>query len=215
MAAAVGATRTPRADGVPLASLKLATLSTAPAGRLPASGADGNPKSQGSITGERTNRVEEAPRLMKDAKLWLLVADQGRARLFSAMTARGALEELHDVIAPRGRMRDQDLTTDRPGRSFDSSGSGRHAMEPSTDPTEVEAINFAKSLADILNKGRMEGRYRHLGIVAPPAFLGHLRQQMTTETSRELVLEIDKDLTRLDAAAIRDHLPERLFDMPS
>ncbi|MBK1724177.1 host attachment protein [Thiocystis violacea] len=149
---------------------------------------------------------------MTEAKLWLLVADQGRARLFSAMTARGALEEVHDVVAPQGRMRDQDLTTDRPGRTFDSGGSGRHAMEPSTDPTEVEAIDFAKALADTLNRGRIEGRYRHLGIVAPPAFLGHLRKQMTTETSRELVLEIDKDLTRLDAAAIRDHLPERLFD---
>ncbi len=152
---------------------------------------------------------------MLRAKLWLLVADQARARLFKAMSARGTIEEVHDFISPRGRMRDQDLATDRPGRTFDSGGTGRHAMEPSTDPTEVETIEFAKSLAQILDRGRIEGLYRHLGIVAPPAFLGHLRKQLSTETSRELVLEIDKNLAQLDAATMRDHLPERLFDLSS
>jgi protein required for attachment to host cells len=146
------------------------------------------------------------------AKLWLLVADEGRARLFSADTPLGPLQELHDVIDPEGRVRDQDLVTDRPGRTFDSAGEGRHAMEPSTDPTETEAVRFAGRLAATLDAARVRDRFEHLGLVAAPAFLGHLRKGLSPETARHVVLEVDKDLTRFDPEAIRERLPERLFD---
>jgi len=146
------------------------------------------------------------------ARLWLLVADAGRARLFSADDSRGPLKELHEIIDPNGRARDQDLVTDRPGRTFDSAGQGRHAMEPSTDPSETEAIGFAKSLTETMDAARVHGRFEYLGLVAPPAFLGHLRKSLSDETARHVVLEVDKDLTRFDPPAIRDHLPERLFD---
>jgi len=146
------------------------------------------------------------------AKMWLLVADEARARLFSADEARGALHELHDVIEPDGRARDQDLITDRPGVSFDRAGEGRHAMEPSTDPKETEAVGFAKRLAEILDLARTRNRYEHLGLVAPPAFLGHLRKSLSDETARHVVLDLDKDLTKFDPPGIRKRLPERLFD---
>jgi protein required for attachment to host cells len=146
------------------------------------------------------------------AKMWLLVADEGRARLFSAEGAKGSLTELRDIIDPVGRARGQDLVTDRPGRTFDSAGQGRHAMEPSTDPTETEAIGFAKRLAETMDTARVQGRFEYLGLVAPPAFLGHLRKSLSDETARHVVLEVDKDLTRHDPAAIRERLPERLIN---
>jgi protein required for attachment to host cells len=145
------------------------------------------------------------------AKMWLLVADEGRARLFSADAARGPLHELHDIIDPEGRSRDQDLVTDRPGRTFDSGGEGRHAMEPSTEPTEVEAIGFAKRLAETMDAARTRGRFEHLGLVAAPGFLGHLRKSLSDELAKHVVLEVDKDLTRFDPPGIRKRLPDRLF----
>jgi len=147
-----------------------------------------------------------------EAKMWLLVADQGRARLFGADSARGPLQEFRDAIEASGRARNQDLVTDRPGRSFDSGGHGRHAMEPSTDPVEHEAVGFAKRLAAQLDEGRLADCYQHLGLIAPPAFLGHLRKSLSKETARRVVIELDKDLSRDDASSLREHLPERLFD---
>jgi protein required for attachment to host cells len=84
-------------------------------------------------------------------------------------------------------------------------------MEPSTDPTEVEAIGFAKRLAETLDAARTRGRFEYLGIVAPPEFLGHLRKSLSDELAKHVVLDVDKDLTRFDPPGIRKRLPERLF----
>ncbi len=116
------------------------------------------------------------------------------------------------MIDPKGRARNQDLITDRPGRTFDSGGHGRHVMEPPTDPIENEAIGFAKRFAAQLDEGRLDDCYQHLGLIAPPTFLGQLRKSLSKDTARRVVLELDKDLSRDDAGALREHLPERLFD---
>lgn len=39
------------------------------------------------------------------------------------------MEELEGLKHPASRAHERDLISDRPGRSFDSFGSGRHAME--------------------------------------------------------------------------------------
>ena len=151
---------------------------------------------------------------MPDAKLWLIVADAGRAALYTADDPTGPLTEQRDFIGAGTRLRDQDLVTDRPGRTFDSGGEGRHALEPRTAPGEVETQRFAKWLAGTLHQARIEGRYERLGLVAPPAFLGLLRQYLPVDTARQVVLEVNKDLTRYDTAQVREHLPERLFSIP-
>ncbi|MEA3641670.1 MAG: host attachment protein [Lamprobacter sp.] len=151
---------------------------------------------------------------MPNSKLWLIVADEGRAALYAAESPTGPLTELRDFIGAENRLLDQDLVTDRPGRAFDSGGEGRHALEPSTQPGEVEAQRFAKRLTEILDQARTEHRFEMLGLVAPPAFLGLLRKSLSDEAARQVVLEIDKDLTRYDAEGVRAHLPERLFETP-
>ncbi|WPL18395.1 attachment protein [Thiorhodovibrio winogradskyi] len=149
-----------------------------------------------------------------NSKLWLIVADAGRAALYAAESSRGPLTEIQDFIEPNSRLLDQDLVTDRPGRGFGSAGQGGHTLEPSTQPGDVEAERFAKRLAEILDQARAEQRFEMLGLVAPPAFLGLLRKRLPDETARQVVLEIDKDLTRHDADGVRARLPERLFKTP-
>lgn len=151
---------------------------------------------------------------MPSSKFWLMVADEGRAALYVTDHPTGPLSELRDFIGPENRPKDQDLVTDRPGRSFDSGGEGRHALEPRTEPGEVEAQRFAKRLAEALDQARSQNRFEMLGLVAPPAFLGLLRKSLPDETARQVVLEVDKDLTRYDAEGVRGRLPERLFEIP-
>ena len=151
---------------------------------------------------------------MPHSKLWLVVADEARAALYTADSPTGPLTEQRDFIDAENRLLDQDLVTDAPGRAFDSGGEGRHALEPSTDPGEVEAQRFAKWLAESLDQARKENRFEMLGLVAPPAFLGLLRKSLPDGTARSVVLEVDKDLTREDAEGVRGHLPDRLFEIP-
>ena len=141
---------------------------------------------------------------------WVVVADQARARLFSASDQRGALEEVEELVNPEGRLHDRDLNADSPGRAFDSMGEGRHAMGKHHSPKEQEAMRFAQEVGKRLATGLHDGAYRHLIISASPHFLGLLRESLSERVAQSIVLELHKELTALSADEIRAHLPERL-----
>jgi protein required for attachment to host cells len=141
---------------------------------------------------------------------WILVADSARARIFSVESATAPLKPVEQLVHPESRLHDRDINADRPGRSFDSFGAGRHATGSEVSPKEQESMRFAKTVADRLNQGRVENRFRRLTIVADPRFLGQLRDCIAPEVAKLVCSEIDKDLSKADDAAIREHLPERL-----
>jgi len=142
--------------------------------------------------------------------IWIVVANSSRARILQADSPAGHLQELDSFSHPAARVREQDLTSDLPGRAFDSAGQGRHAMEEPSRPKEHEAEKFAQQLAEHLERARTAHRYSRLIVVAAPAFLGRLRQHLGDETAACVTLELDKDLTQVDDATLRQHLPERL-----
>jgi protein required for attachment to host cells len=144
------------------------------------------------------------------SKAWVLVADSSRARIFAVDTPRGPLREIEDLVHPPSRLHDRELGTDRPGRSFDSAGEGRHAMEQDVSAKEQEVIYFAGDLASRLEAGRTRREYDRLILVAPPAFLGVLRKKISGETAKMVTQEIDKGLAQLPERELREHLPERL-----
>jgi len=142
---------------------------------------------------------------------WILVANSSRARLFSAVSPTGPIQEVEGFAHPEARVHEQELTSDLPGRTFDSAGQGRHAMEVKVGPKEQEQINFAGQLGKYLEQGRVGHSYDHLFLVVTPAFLGLIRQKLTRETASLADSQIDKDLTLHTAEEIRNHLPERLW----
>ena len=141
---------------------------------------------------------------------WIIVAASGHCRCFEAGSRIGPLTEVADLVMPASRLREQELVSDRPGRVFDSFGSGRHAMEPRTPPKEIEGRRFAAEIVGMLEAARQQGRFDRLGIVAAPAFLGMLRDALGSELRKLVAFEIDKDLTRQRPDEIRGLLPERL-----
>ncbi|MBB5021917.1 host attachment protein [Desulfurispira natronophila] len=143
-------------------------------------------------------------------KTLILVANASRARLFTVESPTGPLRELESRSHPASQLRQQDLTSDRHGRSFQSAGESRSAMSQSVDPKEQEAITFAKELADLVNHYRGQGELERLYLVAPPGFLGLLRKSLKAEVQALVAQEIDKDYTRLAAPDLRSHLPEFL-----
>ena len=145
------------------------------------------------------------------ANTWVLVADSASARLFSAATPTGPLEELESLTHREGRMHPRELTSDLPGRAFDSAGQGRHAMESHAEPQKQEAIAFARRLAERLDKARSQGEIERLIVVAAPAFLGLLRDHLGMKIRRLVEAEFALNLVRLAPNEIRGHLPEKLF----
>ncbi|MBV8157296.1 MAG: host attachment protein [Dyella sp.] len=143
--------------------------------------------------------------------VWIVVANRAAARLFQASQPTGPLEELDAFIHPEGRLQEHDLVSDRPGRSFDRYGAGRHAEDPDTEATEQEATNFAVQLSRFLHKARCDRKFDTLVLVAAPAFLGALRERLDVPTRERITLEVDKNLVQRSAGEIRSHLPEKLY----
>lgn len=144
---------------------------------------------------------------------WILVADSGRARIFTADTPSSALEELEDIAHTEGRLYDREITSDLPGRMRYTSSAGNvggHAYDPASNPKKHEANNFARSIAQHLEEALNENKFAQLVIIAEPSFLGMLRNNLSEQVKKTVCLELDKSITTHSAADIRGHLPTYL-----
>ncbi len=140
---------------------------------------------------------------------WILVADNTRARFFTAETPSSALEEIDDLMHSEGRLHDKEMTTDLPGKIKNADGSG-HAFEQPTDPKKHEADNFANRVAQHIESAHNTKKFEQLLIIAEPSFLGLLRKHLPDHIKTHVNFELDKNITGLSAADIRKHLPDYL-----
>ncbi len=137
---------------------------------------------------------------------WVLIADGFRARLFENGGVGKGLHPAMDQEFIGTNISSRDIASDRPGRSFDSAGEGRHAMEPSTDPKRHAKQAFARDLAGILEAARKNSSFDRLVVVAPPRALGDLRSEFSVELQRMVTAEMNKDLTQIPIRELPDHL---------
>lgn len=137
----------------------------------------------------------------------VIVCNHSRARLFKA-DARSLVEELADQVNPAARLREQDLTTDAPGK-YRGGGSGgqRHAEDPRTSPHEKAAEHFARDIAATVEDAVAGHGLDKLYVVAEPDMLGLLRKALSEGARRLVVQEIAKDVVARSPAEIRDFLP--------
>ena len=143
-------------------------------------------------------------------RIWVLVSDTTRARVFAADKAKGPLQEVETLVHVESRLHEKDLTSDpRPGRNLGSDGNG-HSMGHETDPKKQEGVKFARQICDYLNAAHAQQRFKRLYIMAAPNFLGELRHNLSKPVSQAVSEEIAKNVTRMDPRTIRGHLPERL-----
>ena len=142
------------------------------------------------------------------SKLWVIVADQSKARFFT-VSDTSTLIEIKDLVQTQARRLEQDLTSDRPGRSFDSKGKGSHAMGTQVEPSKQESIRFAKEVIETVRSAHNEGLCGRIFLVAGPPMLGLLRADLKTLSGIE-ISELDKNLGHHDAVEIRKHLPKRI-----
>jgi len=147
------------------------------------------------------------------AKNWVLVADSASAKIFSLAAPRSSFEEIETLDHPEGRLPAGKINADRPGRSFASAGTRRHAMEREVDPKRQAILTFAREIVERLENARAQGELERLILVAAPEFLGLLREHLSAETKRIVENEFALNLANLPAHEIRAHLPEKLFSI--
>jgi protein required for attachment to host cells len=136
---------------------------------------------------------------------WVVVCDGAKALI---------LENAGDAIAPNLKTKEvhehadtktSEQGTDAPGRSINSNGSRRSAMEQ-TDWHDQAEQRFLADLAKRLDAAVTAGETKSLIIVAPPRALGVMRQHYSAGVRNAMRAEIDKDYVRMPVHEIEKHL---------
>jgi protein required for attachment to host cells len=140
------------------------------------------------------------------SNLWVLVAESSRAKLYSAESRNAALEEIEAFVHSGSRLHEGDLVSDQAGSDGGSVGQGRHVLDRKTSARDTERTEFAKSLARHIEAARKEKAFDRLVLIAPPSFLGLLREHLSDEVMERVIEQIDKNLVQQPASAVREHL---------
>jgi protein required for attachment to host cells len=152
---------------------------------------DRKPKREGAISMQTT---------------WIIVADSSRGRIFEVLPTQ-QLHEIEDFLHPEGRRSTRELKTDAEGRYFAQGNRFQtHTSSPQVDALEHEMELFAKTLSERLEKGRVEQSYERLCVIAPPKFLGLLRNKLNAKTRKLIEKELPKDLSWFSAADIENYV---------
>lgn len=133
---------------------------------------------------------------------WVVVADSSRARFFFYEGKKEPLREIEDLVHAEGKLKTQDVVSDQQG----GRGNGGHSFEPETDVKQQEAIRFAHQIGEKLEQGRVKNEFTDLVLIAPPAFLGTLRQVLNDQIMKLVGKSVDKNLVAQDESSIRGYL---------
>jgi protein required for attachment to host cells len=139
-------------------------------------------------------------------KLWILVGNASRMRLFSADERGDDWRLLEELRHDESRAHEGDLKEQR-----DNPNAGTlHGPNVETEPDarqELEHDRFARELAGRLERGVDSHAFERLIIAAPPTFLGRLRKAMPKRVLQRLVLDLDADYSNVPARELPNRVP--------
>jgi protein required for attachment to host cells len=138
----------------------------------------------------------------------VLVAHDAGARMFDQPGPGKGLIELSNIDFEDGRRSLTEINADRPGRTFNSKGGARHAYEQHDDARTHAVHHFARKLVEELQQAYHRGEFGQLVLIAPPRFLGFLREAMNGSLERALLGTIAKDLPRATEAELCEHVSQ-------
>lgn len=138
---------------------------------------------------------------------WFVVAHRAGARIFEQQ-GRETPTLREDIPHPTGRLKTGEQDTDRPGVTQESVRPGVHALSTEQSAHDRDAQDFARVLADKLDKARTQQQLGGVVLVAEPRFLGLLRQAINRETTKLVRGTVPKDLAAEPTAALAARLPD-------
>ena len=134
------------------------------------------------------------------------MADGAHARVYVNGGPNQGIEEIEKYARDLDLKASRDIDSDRPGRTFDSGGEGRHAMEPPTDAKRHAKQEFHRQIAGDIEAALKAGEFDRLVIVAAPATLGDLRQEFSKTVTAKIHGELAKNLIKADIGELQEQL---------
>jgi len=138
---------------------------------------------------------------------WALILNSGICRIYKLSKKPYQLTLLKEIVHPESRLRDIELTSDKPGHY--KAGDGAHgAFSQQSDPKEIQIDDFSRQIAEALDHGRTIQSYNKLIVVAPPHMDGLLFQHMNKHVKDLITHNIKNDVLHLTEHELSDFLQQ-------
>lgn len=138
---------------------------------------------------------------------WVLNSNTNACRLYQYSKKPLQLSLLKEIQHPENRLRDIELTSDKPGH-YQAGGHTHGAFSQETDPKEIKIDSFSREIAKELNDGRNNNAYAQLIIIAAPHMSGLLLQHMNKHVKELISHSIKKDMYHLSQHELLAFLQE-------
>ena len=138
--------------------------------------------------------------------IWILVANQAEAQIYSASRLTENLTLVHTLTHAEGAAHVGDLTDDAPGRVHYRMGPARHSMEPGAGIKEKHRRRFAEEIVACLEGAYLKAEFNRLVILAAPAMLGAIRKALSNDIASTVIKELSKDVVGQDLDKIQAQL---------
>lgn len=142
---------------------------------------------------------------------WVIAADSSRARIFEMGEDEGHLHEIENMVNPEGRQQGREVRSDAEGRFATGTGvvGQGHTTQPRVDPVEHQVELFSKRLGRFIDQACVQHKFDSLCLIAPPKFLGLMRENMSDQARKAVSEEIPKDIAWLSDHEIEQYLKAR------
>lgn len=134
---------------------------------------------------------------------WAVVLDSTTCRMYDYN--KNKLTLVKEIEHPENKLRDVDLTSDKPGR-YKSMGSAHGTYTQESDPKEIKIENFSREIAKILEHENTIHSYERIILIASPHMNGLLQKHINKQVKNLIASNIEKDLTDFNESQLLKYL---------
>ena len=147
---------------------------------------------------------------MKAKVTWILIADGAQARVLENGGPGKGLTPVKGLKFEQEPLKNQDIVTDRQGRSFSSVGSGRSAYEPDVSPVDQREQRFVERVAGRARRASPQRRLRPADYRRRPDLARQHPRLLSKQVQETVVAELPKDLTNIPTPKLGSHFEDIL-----
>lgn len=137
--------------------------------------------------------------------IWVVNTDSNTCRIYQYKKNPEQLTLLKEIHHPENKLKDIDLTSDKPGRYKTNNASHGSYSQPS-DPKEIKIDDFSREIVHELDHGRNANEFHNLIIIAAPHMNGLLHTHINKHVKNLLSHNIEKNLIHLADHELLDFL---------
>lgn len=138
---------------------------------------------------------------MKKQTAFLVIANSHEAKIFEKIgDKKFDLNLICEITA------DLDSNHEKPGRTFNSTGSIRHGIEPHTDRRQVEKHKFAEKISETLFELDKEKHCDGLILMASHKVLEEIDKTLSHQLKQKITHKLAKDLIEFRDNELKEYL---------